>query len=37
MSSLTSGVLIVFVFFSIVTVGTIWLCRDEIFEGLNKE
>lgn len=37
MSSLMNGVLIVFVFFSIVTVGTIWLYRDEIFEDLNKE
>ena len=37
MSSFTSGVLITFAFFSIVTVGAIWLYRDEIFEDLSKE
>lgn len=37
MSSYSCAMLSLFVFFSIVTVGTIWLYRDEIFEDLSKE
>lgn len=39
MSSFTSGVFITFVFFSIVTVGAIWLYRGEIckdYRGDNE-